>query len=283
MAKVRKTWYSSCREASVNRSRNITYKQGVGFPYTSSCGLSSSWRWVIMCRIYCSLCAFLWHRKFLFHLPTFKVILNSYLLSVTDLTALWNTNAFFAYIFNVLIFRLKWEPTPLLAVIIATGGVFMVVYGGAQQPHSGPQMPSTATSPLVGNSLALIASVLFGLYQVYYKRYAALPGTDFPESLPEHEPIYQHISSHADLDDDVNSGPRKFRPLPLGLYANFISSLMGLVTLLLFWIPIPILHYLGNERFSFPTVSSIYMNIAIIATLGAAFNACIMVGISFHM
>lgn len=163
----------------------------------------------------------------------------------------------------------------------------MVVYGGAQQPHGGPQVPSTAKSPIVGDILALVASVLFGLYQVYYKRYAALPGTDSPESLSEHAPIYQHIPSAlapADSDDDLNSEaePQKeieFEPLPLGLYANLITSLMGLVTLLFFWIPIPILHYHGSERFSLPVDASIYMNIAIIATCGAAFNACIMVRI----
>jgi len=89
-------------------------------------------------------------------------------------TAIWNPNAFFAYIITV---WLNWELRKLLAV----------VYGDAAQQADAPPTDESiimvvATSetsrpnaPLVGDLLTLCAAIGFGLYQVMYKRHAALP------------------------------------------------------------------------------------------------------------
>jgi hypothetical protein len=58
---------------------------------------------------------------------------------LSDVTVIWNTNAFFAYIITVRLFELNWEPRKLLAVLIATFGVVAVVYGDVGQselPHT---------------------------------------------------------------------------------------------------------------------------------------------------
>ena len=93
---------------------------------------------------------------------------------LTDVTAIWNPNAFFAYIITV---WLNWELRKLLAV----------VYGDAAQQADAPPTDESiimvvATSetsrpnaPLVGDLLTLCAAIGFGLYQVMYKRHAALP------------------------------------------------------------------------------------------------------------
>ncbi|CAK5280214.1 unnamed protein product [Mycena citricolor] len=119
------------------------------------------------------------------------------LASVSDVTAIWNANAFFAYLMT---FNLKWEPRRLLAVILATLGVLVVVYGGSRASNADSISRSSfkPSAPLVGDLLTLIASIGYALYQVLYKRYAALP-TD-PELLAES--AYEHLPSEDPIGDN---------------------------------------------------------------------------------
>lgn len=191
--------------------------------------------------------------------------------SVSDVTALWNTNAFFAYVSNVTVFQLSWEPRRLWAVVIATFGVFVVVYGGSTSPKT--DVP-TATSPLIGDLMTLFASVLYGLYQVLYKKYAALPSD--PELLSDR--LYQRIPSSAEsYPEEV--APTKELPEPpsFGLHPDLLTSLMGLATFVLLWIPLPILHYFGIERFSIPSDTVTILVLAGAALSGVVFNAGFMV------
>jgi drug/metabolite transporter (DMT)-like permease len=105
---------------------------------------------------------------------------------MSDVTAIWSTNAFFAYLISVKAFSLKWQPIRLVAVSFATLGVIAVVYGGSTSspPTADAVVKSTDTlrkdsippsAPLVGDLLTLIASVGYGLYQVLYKKYIAMP------------------------------------------------------------------------------------------------------------
>jgi len=66
-----------------------------------------------------------------------------------------------------------------------------------------------------------VGSVLYGLYEVLYKRYACPPeGTSAGRGV---------------------------------IFANTFGSLIGSFTLLVLWIPLPILHWLGIETFELPT------------------------------
>ena len=53
------------------------------------------------------------------------------------LSAIYNTNAFFSYIFTVKFLHLPWGSRRLLAVLLATFGVMVVVYGGGSQSDFG--------------------------------------------------------------------------------------------------------------------------------------------------
>lgn len=63
------------------------------------------------------------------------------------------------------------------------------------------------------------------------------------------------------------------------LYSNSLTSLIGITTLLLFWIPIPILHFLGWEPFEAPP-SYTLLPIVGIVLMGVVFNAGFMVLLS---
>jgi len=215
-----------------------------------------------------------------YSLPALLWVIAVPLASVTDVTAIWNANAFFAYLFSVQLLGAKWGTLlRLFAVIIATLGVLTVVYGGTTAVPPNLQLVeanlSSTPAPFVGDMLTLVASVLYGLYQVLYKRYIALPSG--PESTAE-SGHYRSLPDHANntIDEETATVLRAddiIYPPPFGLYANMITAAIGLCTLLVFWIPIPLLHYYQIETFRLPPNGSTLMAIAGIAASGVVFNA----------
>ncbi|KAI0361572.1 hypothetical protein OH77DRAFT_1469355 [Trametes cingulata] len=210
---------------------------------------------------------------------------------VTDVTALWNTNAFFAYVFSVVISGGKWDARRLVPVTIATAGVLAVVYGGStvngdtsdavRDPSAEADSHRARGAPLVGDLLTLVASMIYAAYQVLYKIYVALPND--PEVLADtlYSPLSLEDSSVEDLE---NTGEEPLlvaediiHPLPFGLYPNFWTSAIGLCTLLALWIPVPILDAFDIEPFEMPRTALTYGVIAGIALTGAIFNAGFMV------
>lgn len=196
--------------------------------------------------------------------------------------------------------------------------MFVIVYGeGASSkgsssngtPAAIPNTPKGATSKeLLGDFLTLVASVGYALYQVAYKKYAALPVdgdpgavmssgyqaiTDaeqgpsyfsprgFPNTRPRgisHTPLFtsQPQSREENLeDDDKNSNPPIYPTF--GLHPNFLTSCIGLCTLLFLWIPIPILHYTGIEPFVLPPDLKTWVAVIALSCCGVAYNAGFMV------
>ncbi|KAI6162168.1 hypothetical protein EDD17DRAFT_593784 [Pisolithus thermaeus] len=204
------------------------------------------------------------------------------LASVTDITAIWNANAFFTYIFSVKLLGLKWGTLRLLAVCLATLGVIVVVYGGTTASPPGPESTLTSIAhqpaPFVGDVLTLSASLVYAFYQVVYKKYIALP-TDL--DLTSESTNYQGLYSADDADDEnqppTSSKDKIVYPPPFGLHPNLVIASMGMCTLLLFWIPIPFLHYYGLEEFRLPTRVDTLMAIAGIAASAVVFNAGTMI------
>ncbi|KAK4121228.1 hypothetical protein N657DRAFT_682885 [Parathielavia appendiculata] len=145
----------------------------------------------------------------------------------SDLTAIYNCSAFFAYAFSVPLLKERLRLDKMLAVAVAIVGVLIVAYGdGAEQGEPSANEGGVADAPdpatrFAGNLIIGVGSVLYGLYEVLYKRFACPPdGTD------------------------ANKGV---------IFANTFGSLMGAFTLFVLWIPLPILHLLGWETFELPT------------------------------
>jgi hypothetical protein len=127
--------------------------------------------------------------------------------------------------------------------------------------------------------LTLIASIGYGFYQVLYKKYAALPSD--PECVPESG--YERLSPHDEFQERTSADLERMsitddnvHPPPFGLHANMLTSVMGIITLLVLWIPIPFLHYLGAEPFTLPKGFTILAILGICGT-GVVFNAGFMV------
>ncbi|KAK4634210.1 hypothetical protein CLAFUW4_01205 [Fulvia fulva] len=180
------------------------------------------------------------------------------LTTASDLTAIYNCSAFFAYAFAVPILKEKLRLSKVVAVGVAILGVLVVAYGDqATAKHGsksgggagGPSAPSDeeASNRAVGNLVIGIGSVLYGFYEVLYKKVACPP-------------------EHCDPKNGM-------------VFANAFGSMIGVFTLLVLWIPLPILHFTGIEPFELPSGEASWM-LAISVLSNATFSGSFLVLIS---
>lgn len=177
------------------------------------------------------------------------------LTSPSDLTAIYNCSAFFAYAFSVPILKepLRWDKS--FAVLVAIVGVLIVAYGDAvPTKHGGKSGGSVgggeskeASNRVAGNLIIGVGSVLYGFYEVLYKRLACPP-----------------------------EGCSPGRGM---IFANTFGSLMGMFTLLVLWIPLPILHVLGWETFELPHGQAAWL-LCISVLANATFSGSFLILIS---
>ena len=150
--------------------------------------------------------------------------------SPSDLTAIYNCSAFFAYVFSIWLLHDKLRFDKMFSVGLAIAGVLVVAYGDKEETkapgqHGGasggkPGGSEPANDRLLGNIIIGIGSVLYGLYEVLYKKLACPPeGTSPGRGM---------------------------------IFANTFGSMVGIFTLTVLWIPLPILHFTGVERFELP-------------------------------
>ena len=165
-----------------------------------------------------------------------------------------------------------------------------MVYGGTTASPDKPSDAGTATipsfsikpsAPLMGNLLTLLASFGYGLYQVLYKIYAALPSDPevAAERLYESIPEDDEESISLTNDNTINGVDAldAVYPSPFGFHPNLLTSLLGFFTMTIMWIPIPFLHWSGAEIFMLPSNAWTIFSIAGIALSGVVFNAGFMV------
>ncbi|KAL2075954.1 hypothetical protein VTL71DRAFT_897 [Oculimacula yallundae] len=179
------------------------------------------------------------------------------LTSPSDLTAIYNCSAFFAYAFSVPLLHEKLRLDKSFAVAVAIVGVLIVAYGDATPTKhggksggsvgGGDKQDSDASNRVAGNLIIGVGSVLYGFYEVLYKKLACPPeGTSPGRGM---------------------------------IFANTFGSLIGTFTLLVLWIPLPILHLTGLEKFELPRGDAAWM-LCISVLSNAVFSGSFLVLIS---
>ncbi|EHL00105.1 putative Uncharacterized vacuolar membrane protein [Glarea lozoyensis 74030] len=99
-------------------------------------------------------------------------------------------------------------------------GVMIIAYGDKDETVGDDGEKKEAKNRLAGNIVIGIGSVLYGFYEVLYKKLACPPeGTSPGRGM---------------------------------IFANTFGSLIGTFTLTVLWIPLPILHYMEWETFELP-------------------------------
>ncbi len=171
--------------------------------------------------------------------------------SASDLTAIYNCSAFFAYAFSIPLLHDKLRFDKMLAVAVAIAGVLTVAYGDSgTTKHGGKSGGSVgggedaeeSSNRTLGNIIIGIGSVLYGLYEVLYKKLACPPeGTSPGRGM---------------------------------IFAMTFGSLIGCFTLFVLWIPLPILHVLGYEPFELPRGDAAWL--LLISVLANASTSCLL-------
>ncbi|WPK24557.1 hypothetical protein PUMCH_001836 [Australozyma saopauloensis] len=88
----------------------------------------------------------------------------------SDVTAIYNCSAFTAYAFAIPILNEKFSWLKASSVVIAVSGVFIVAYSGADSEDLNDQYPYR----LWGNIFITIGAILYGYYEVIYKKYVCI-------------------------------------------------------------------------------------------------------------
>jgi drug/metabolite transporter (DMT)-like permease len=159
-----------------------------------------------------------------------------------DLTAIYNCSTFFAAAFSVPLLKEKLGWLSICAVGISIVGTFTIAYGDTTAEHDDANS-EFGTNRLLGNIIACVGAVAFGLYEVLFKKWAC-------SSRPESEGS----------------------SLPLTLAA---SAMTGLYTAALGWIAILVLGLVGVETFSVPSLyTCLWIAIAVLAGSGMLFKYC---------
>lgn len=148
-----------------------------------------------------------------------------------DLTAIYNCATFFAAAFSVPLLKEKLGWPSLVAVALSIGGTFTIAYGDTTAEHA---ESAIGASRLLGNAIACIGAVAFGLYEVLFKKWACSSRPESQESS-----------------------------LPLTLSA---SAMTGFYTFGVLWIAFFPLHIFGLEKMELPSAyAALWIVIAVLA------------------
>lgn len=172
-------------------------------------------------------------------LPSYIWYLSVNLTSMSNLTAIYNTGCFFAYLFSILMLHDRLVAAKVGAVFLCMLGVLAMALWPQEVPDSGDSIDDHAFGgEWIGIVVASTGAALYGFYEVYYKKYAS---------------------------------PTQ----PTILFANTITGIIGLVTFTVLWIPFPILHFTGVETFELPDLTT-FGYILGIASMSVIYNATFM-------
>ncbi|KAI9669511.1 MAG: hypothetical protein M1829_005100 [Trizodia sp. TS-e1964] len=175
----------------------------------------------------------------------------------SDLTAIYNCSAFFAYAFSVPLLRETLRLDKISSVVIAIVGVLVVAYGDSTPTKQGGKSggvvggggpaDSEASNRALGNIIIGVGSVLYGFYEVLYKKVACPPEGTSPGRVMT--------------------------------FAMTFGSLMGGFTLLILWVPLVIFHYTGIETFELPRGETAWV-LFISVLMNAMFSGSFLILIS---
>ncbi|KAI8575084.1 hypothetical protein K450DRAFT_263411 [Umbelopsis ramanniana AG] len=162
--------------------------------------------------------------------PAYLWYITVNLISMANLTAVYNTACFWAYLFSILLLGERIVTQKVLAVILCVFGVLIMALWSSEDTDN-------RHNPL-GIPLAVAGAVAYGYYEVFYKQYAS--------------PVKATV-----------------------LFANVVTGLIGVTSLFILWVPIPILHFSGYEIFQLPSWTTLGYIFAIALT-GVMYNAGFM-------
>ncbi|KAI8068300.1 hypothetical protein BC940DRAFT_299632 [Gongronella butleri] len=176
----------------------------------------------------------------LFTIPAYLWYVSVNLVSMATLTVVFNSGCFWAYLFSIWMLGDRVLASKMVAVALAILGVVIMSFEQDTGANMGAETRdlTSSLSSFMGILVSVASAVSYGYYEVHYKKYATPP------------------------DASV-------------LFANVTTAGIGLMTLLVLWIPIPILHATGLEPFELPDLRTFSLILAI-GSMSVVYNASVM-------
>lgn len=106
----------------------------------------------------------------------------------SNVTAIYNCSAFTAYIFAIPILREKFSWLKMLSVVVAIAGVFVVAYSGENNSND-----ESHPYKLIGNLLISGGAILYGYYEVLYKKWLCVPPHLAPLITPRRQMTFANF------------------------------------------------------------------------------------------
>lgn len=135
----------------------------------------------------------------------------------SDVTAIYNCSAFTAYVFAIPLLKEKFSWLKANSVIIAIAGVFIVAYSGNSDDDNDDH-----PYRFWGNLAISFGAVLYGLYEVFYKKYLCIP---------------PHLS-------------KLITPRRQMVFANFVMALLGIYTFVILLVACLFVDVFGIHKFN---------------------------------
>ncbi|KAH9815649.1 hypothetical protein DFH28DRAFT_968633 [Melampsora americana] len=177
---------------------------------------------------------------FLIALPSLSWFASVSLTDLTSVTAIYNTNAFFAYVFSLMFLKFELiSIKKIISVLISLFGVLIITFSNPTSNmnlhasteqdnlpnHNSPSQSTSLSTPhrLMGTTLAFVGSLTYAGYEVWYKKLISLPDPQILRhsltlfsskstlsNLPEAEP---HSSDQEELTGLLSSSESQVNKL----------------------------------------------------------------------
>lgn len=206
-------------------------------------------------------------------IPSVSWFLAVPLTSMANITAIYNTFSIWALVFSVYFLNEPWKWIQVFAVVLGALGVAISAYGSTPPTVSSLGVKTYMNKALLGNVLALLGAVSMAAYEIMYKKLASVSDT----SEVTFEPL---ANSPEHADETPMRNEEENESLPFGLHAIAMTTGIGIVTLLFFWIPLLLAHLYSAETFELPTSTAQVGWIVTGIICGVTFNGCFTILLS---
>lgn len=219
-----------------------------------------------------------------------------------EITAIFNTSCFTAYIFSIILLGEQSNALKLLAVTLSFVGVSMISFGtdDGNEPSSADGKDAKAHfMHVLFAFVTFLGAVIFGLYEVLYKKYASIDKihtekidqecniNDLEIAFDENDDSHESSAVNSPSNSTLTTASQHLHHVPIQqdsysliiFLANQYTAWIGLSTLLLEWTPLVPLHYLGLETFSLPPNTYFFLLISVNAAMAFSYNALFLLSI----
>ena len=224
-----------------------------------------------------------------FNLPNYIWYIGIGWSSAAAITAIFNTSCFFAYLFSVWLLKESWSFMKLSSVALALTGVILISLVDRMQVASNDPHKDSSLA-IVGDLLTFLGAIMYGAYEVMYKKYAGFSGKNLGSAtnyalarMNRMTGTSNEMQSSFYGGDYIDESAYKYFSThsSMALFlANQYTAWIGVSTFLIQWIVIIPLHFTGFEPFELPPSALDAFYLCLNALMSFLYNSLFLLSIA---